>query len=694
MANTVLGNLQVRLTAVTTNFNKGIGLATRRTRAFSRLMRTDLSRVLPLVAGKLAGLGLRVVARAFQTATKFALIFATAIGITLVASLTLATAGLLALSRSAFKTIDTIGKTARRLGIAVQNMAGFTLAAKEAGIEFNTFSLGLQRMTRRIAEAAQGMGEAQNALKELNLDAEELAKLAPDEQFLKIAEALADVASQGEKIRLGFKLFDSEGVANILITAKAIREATEAARRLGVELSDLDVARIENANDAVGRLKLAFVGVGNQIAIRVSPAIEGLANFMVSKFTEAGTVQDQLNAFFAKLAPLAEATINIIGEAAVNALQFTGDALSATSRAFTKLNNTKPTFAERIARAAIRAMTTMKLVWAGTKAVIIGGMRLVSIVVLNSIKGLVKGLDFLSNKIATFKEVVFGIERIPIPPPDFSEFDKFLEEQKKKTHAVGQEIAEILIDGLALEETLKRGGSIIPPQLSEGLRIVTFEASKAALAFRAVLEAFKDGKTFSEALELALDGLAATYTKVGRGAAGAMIEVEELSEAAQAAVEKTSGVVSELQGVTGTAVDGIVSSLVTAENAFVSLRNVAIRAIDDIAQALLRGAIFQFLSGLFPGSAFVGAVTGIAPKAGSAVLKGIEPSFGQASALSGGGGGDVHINFFGPTSGNDAIREQVIKGIQEAQEGLTNIAVNTMRDRAQRDPGFRAAFAS
>jgi len=76
----------------------------------------------------------------------------------------------------------------------------------------------MQRMTRRVQEAAQGSGVAADALKQLRLDASQLAKLRPDEQFKRVAERLAQVSDSGERVALAFKLFDSEGVRVLQMT--------------------------------------------------------------------------------------------------------------------------------------------------------------------------------------------------------------------------------------------------------------------------------------------------------------------------------------------------------------------------------------------------------------------------------------------------------------------------------------------
>src|SRR5210317_1869485 len=79
-----------------------------------------------------------------------------------------------ALVNSANKAIDALAKTADKLGVTTEALAGLRLAAQLTGVETRQLDLGLQRATRRISEAAVGTGEAQAALKELGLDAQEL----------------------------------------------------------------------------------------------------------------------------------------------------------------------------------------------------------------------------------------------------------------------------------------------------------------------------------------------------------------------------------------------------------------------------------------------------------------------------------------------------------------------------------------
>ncbi len=180
---------------------------------------------------------------------------------------------------------DALAKTADKLGLTTEGLAGLRFAAEQTGVASNKLDMGLQRMTRRVAEAAQGTGEAKNALKELGISAQEIARLSPDEQFLKIAGAMENVTSQSDKVRLGFKLFDSEGVAlvNTLAAGEAgIRGMAAEADELGGALSRIDAAKIEMANDAMAKIKTAFGGAAQTIAAQFAPVLEAVSD----KFTD------------------------------------------------------------------------------------------------------------------------------------------------------------------------------------------------------------------------------------------------------------------------------------------------------------------------------------------------------------------------------------------------------------------------
>ncbi|MEZ0147951.1 MAG: hypothetical protein AB9Q19_01325 [Candidatus Reddybacter sp.] len=192
-----------------------------------------------------------------------------------------AVAGVGALVNRQLDVIDATAKVSDKLGITTESLAAMHLQGERTGVGVNTMNMALQRMVRRLSEAAQGTGEAQGALKELNLDAVELAKLSPDKQFAAIAEKMKDVENQGDKVRLSFKLFDSEGVAliNTLNSgAEAAKSAQDFVAKYGVAISRLDAAKIESVNDKWGDADLAVQGLVNTLTVSLSQSLADAAD--------------------------------------------------------------------------------------------------------------------------------------------------------------------------------------------------------------------------------------------------------------------------------------------------------------------------------------------------------------------------------------------------------------------------------
>lgn len=174
--------------------------------------------------------------------------------------------------------IDNIAKTARKLGETTEELVGLQLAAEEfSGFTDSQLNMALQRMTRRIAEAAAGTGEAKQAIKDLGLDAKDLNRAGPAEAFRQIADAMRGVNDSGTQLRLAFKLFDSEGagLVNTLNAGSAeLNAMRERAKELGLTFNDIDAAQVEAANDAITEAKAAWEGATRSFTTTFAPVIK------------------------------------------------------------------------------------------------------------------------------------------------------------------------------------------------------------------------------------------------------------------------------------------------------------------------------------------------------------------------------------------------------------------------------------
>lgn len=189
-------------------------------------------------------------------------------------------AAVIGLTRGVAELGDNSAKTAAKLGMDVEALQELRYAAERSGVASGTLDMAMQRMTRRISEAARGSGEAKDALKEMGLSAEELTKMAPEDALGAIADAMAKVPSEADRVRLAMRLFDSEGVGLVNMLkggSTALDELREAARKTGFVLTDEMAKAAEDYQDAMLDANLSAQGLRNTIGAALMPAVTDLA---------------------------------------------------------------------------------------------------------------------------------------------------------------------------------------------------------------------------------------------------------------------------------------------------------------------------------------------------------------------------------------------------------------------------------
>jgi hypothetical protein len=197
---------------------------------------------------------------------------------------------------------DAIGRTSDKLGISNSALQEFQYAAVQSGVKIETLNMGLQRFGRRSAEAAGGSGEAQAALKQLDIQLTDTngSLRSTEDLFVDSMKALAGIENPLERVRLGFKLFDSEGVA-LVNMAGNLGELRDEAQSLGLVLDDEVIARSSETKDTLAALSqvtkaqllpaLVDLGGGALIVVAEQLAEASLwANRMYRSFADVGNL--------------------------------------------------------------------------------------------------------------------------------------------------------------------------------------------------------------------------------------------------------------------------------------------------------------------------------------------------------------------------------------------------------------------
>jgi stress-induced morphogen len=182
-----------------------------------------------------------------------------------------------AMVKSQMKVLDSLAKTSDALGVQQKQLQALQHVAELTGTGAAQLSVNLERMQRRIGEVARKGGQAAAALSEIGVSASEMIELPADQQLVRISQAMVGVTNSSIKASIAMDLFGRDGVRMLKMMEQlgqdGIAPTVAELESLGVSLSRMDTAKVEQANDALFRTKQVTDGVVNQIAIKLSPLI-------------------------------------------------------------------------------------------------------------------------------------------------------------------------------------------------------------------------------------------------------------------------------------------------------------------------------------------------------------------------------------------------------------------------------------
>ncbi|MFD1510635.1 phage tail tape measure C-terminal domain-containing protein [Lacimonas salitolerans] len=231
--------------------------------------------------------------------------FARRVKVASAAAVAAATAAGVAMIRSGLQTVDAQAKLAASLDTTVASIQVLERAGDLAGVSMGQVEQATIQLTRRLSQAASGTGPAVEALRRLQLSAQNLQRLPLDARIATIQERLAEFVPEAERAAVASQLFgDRASLVFGRIDSATLRQATQDVRDFGVVVSDQDAAQIERTNDAISRLGLIWRGISNQLAVAAAPALEAVADAMASVARTTGPLGMAIRGLFDNLGRL------------------------------------------------------------------------------------------------------------------------------------------------------------------------------------------------------------------------------------------------------------------------------------------------------------------------------------------------------------------------------------------------------
>lgn len=201
---------------------------------------------------------------------------------------TAAVAGIVTAVNKGAAEIDRLAKGASKLNIDVGSLQRFEYAANLSGVAASTLEKGLEGMVRRVSEATEGTGEAVDALAQLNINADELNRLKPDQQFLQIAEALRQVTNENDRARLAYDIFGRSGMAMMNLLNADVRALGEEFATLGGEITNQQAKMVEAYQDSKTKLTTLFGSFRTVLSAELAGPFKTLVDEISGSIIEMG----------------------------------------------------------------------------------------------------------------------------------------------------------------------------------------------------------------------------------------------------------------------------------------------------------------------------------------------------------------------------------------------------------------------
>lgn len=225
-----------------------------------------------------------------------------------------------------FDEIDSAKTAAAAIGVTTGELMILRKALEEVGnVAAPMVDASLGRMIRNLATAAEtGKGTATVLRDKLGLSLERLAAMPTKDAFLTIADAIGKLDTAGQQAAVAVAVFGKQGAALLPVMQgnnAEIKESIEFFKRFGFEVSELDATTIDNAGDKLKRLSAALEGVATQIAVKLGPQIEAVANAFLKMADKVQPAIAGIGAAVERLGEITALTADVIAGLALGPLK-------------------------------------------------------------------------------------------------------------------------------------------------------------------------------------------------------------------------------------------------------------------------------------------------------------------------------------------------------------------------------------
>lgn len=214
------------------------------------------------------------------------------------AATALATGAFALLTNTILDTADSLDSfidQANKLSIMTGELQKLSYAAKLSGVSNESLNSSLKRMIKTIADAEGGSKKANSAIASLGLQLKDLQGLSPDQQFIKISEALKAMPSSSQQASAALAIFSRSGIDQLNLLRSDIKAAGTEFESLGGVISQTQADAIQKFGDSKDKLAGIWEAFKIQLTAQVVPALEKVYTWITDTIVKMGGIGNVAN---------------------------------------------------------------------------------------------------------------------------------------------------------------------------------------------------------------------------------------------------------------------------------------------------------------------------------------------------------------------------------------------------------------
>lgn len=186
---------------------------------------------------------------------------------------------------AASEALEKIDTASRQLQINPESFQRMAYISKQTGVEIEELTKSVGKMPKLLGEAVTKGSPMEGVFKRLNLNAQELQNLSPEQGFNKVITALQGVDNASERAMLNMEIFGKSGNALLPLMAEDMDELSSTAERLGLIISQDGVNGAKIMGDSFADLEAQGDATFQNIMVGIAPLGTEFAR-MASGFIE------------------------------------------------------------------------------------------------------------------------------------------------------------------------------------------------------------------------------------------------------------------------------------------------------------------------------------------------------------------------------------------------------------------------